>query len=353
MRYDDDGADEKGQRHRQRPIRGRTLIAPSRAERRDLRSRVVPVLNVVVPCLVLVALLFIPWEQIRSQPFVDRAVYMRNFARFPTPLEFFDPSRPAQWITEEIGWHAGVWFLIDDLGIPLTSVLTALSVFSAVLFVAFMWRRGAALATPLLLNPIVVDLIFSQYRLSLAIALGLLAILVKSRIASPVLVLAGAIVHTAFVLFALAWFLSHRVARLVSTRTATAGFAAGVSIALAVTVALALGPLLELVLNVIGDPRAGYGHVSSSPLVHSLWLVGLAFALLQGEHFWRRPVNVFTASVLGIAVLDLVFPHYPSRILAGSFAAIAVSVMSFERSFSLMFLLLYVPYTAYHWSLWL
>lgn len=293
-----------------------------------------------------------PWDALTGG-FVDRAVYETYFGYEQSVLEYASFDTALDYLTNEYLWHFLLGYVIRDLGYQTDGVFYCISLAFLVLISTFFVRQAAPQFLILLCSPIIVDLAFSQLRLTLAISMVLAAYLSRSRVALLVAFAAASFVHTAMVLFGFMLL----VAVLVSMRSAlvlrtklnvllwllAAGF----------LVSLVVSPLRSHVLGLVGDRRAEYSDLSSTWAFNLFWIGLLVVFSAQNRLWFRSWRNSYSVILLTLVAGATVFRGYSLRFLAASLPVLVLSILALPRSQRTVMLACYSAYLTLQWVYWL
>lgn len=299
----------------------------------------------------------IPWPDIfqgvNGYPFSDRTNYTNHVLNQRNMLEgkVFDSLQ--SYITEEFLWHFSIGGLINNIGIPIDLCFGIISFATIYVFSRIIALHVGILGLILLVNPLVIDLAFSQLRMALAAATLGFAYLVRENRSTLSIFLAilTPFIHTASVIF-LAIYAAVLSTRWIFNRKwqyfeIVALFTVGA------TVSLLIGPLREFVLSYIGDRRAVYPDVSST-FAYSLFWISLIVPLsLSCPRILKYDYVRCTFVVLALVVVNLTHGGYTTRFLAVFFPFIVASIFKIQASIALPVILAFVYYTVLQWFYWL
>ncbi len=293
----------------------RRLTLNSGTKRKDVLS--IKIVSTVVSLALALALSAVDWEKLSALGyFVDRNVYFDILTIPFSRLQEIDLGSWYSYIFHEFLWQIIVGTAVSN-GWELTFVFQFISVFF--LFVTFllMFQLKAASMIPFLVNPLIIDLAFSQYRLALALSILGSALIVGQRNKwAWVLVLVVPLIHTASLIFIFFYLFSRwilifdqkRAFRILKPR-ALAALAGAL-------MAVLIGPLREAVLTTVGDRRAEYSELGSSLLYVSLWIAILLVLCMQRKEVNNNPISLTTISILSLVAVGSVFGSYTTRLIA-------------------------------------
>lgn len=301
----------------------------------------------------------VPWEEIfravNGYGFVDKGVYSEYFLYKTSVLDYKEFSGILSYISNEFLWHYAIGWLVNNTGILIDHVFLAISFITLLIFGLLLAKWQSIYALPLLVNPLVIDFAFSQYRLALAISILGAAYLLHGRYrAIPfALVLTSLFIHSGTTLFILI-YAAVWLAQWLSIR-----FRIGCSTVFAILfavgafISLLIGPLREALLSAIEDRRAEYHDMSSSLLYSLFWI-----ALLIPFYLGRRYLVTLDYARYALVIVSIVFVNvfhggYSTRFLAAAFPGLVSAVLSLHGVIKIMILVLFIVYAVFQWLYWL
>ncbi len=299
-----------------------------------------------------------PWENFAGG-FVDRAVYKNYFLYEVSVLDYKKFTTFFDYVTNEYLWH----FVIKNLiaYIEIEWVFLAISLFAAVVFFNFIVTQHGFIALAFLINPLIVDLFFSQLRLALAFAILLFAYQLTNRYILAFCAVVAAFIHTAVLLFVLIFFIARLVSRfnfiiLISSSSesdASKYFKYAILFSAGLLISLLLGPLREPLLSIVGDRRATYSPDMTSTLAYtSLWLLLLPVFLLQTEKWFKSEINCFATIITTLVVFCYFFSTYGTRFLAAGLPMIICAIMDMDEPWKAISLIAITGYMILQWIYW-
>ncbi|NOI82327.1 hypothetical protein F0237_16790 [Vibrio tubiashii] len=308
-------------------------------------------ISLLLSCFVV----FMPWPEIRSFPFVDIVNYVVRYNLIIENgfgFDFIQTGAIREYVFAEVSW-AYFLYLAGKFSIPPYLALHTVSFLCCFLISWFTVSRVKNLAyVLLLLNPLLIDLVLSQQRSALAFVIMLVAIACYQRhkVIFLFLFCAAFSVHmSSLILFS---FLT--LAMLFNrTRCHENENVNTLIIFLAILVgALVVVGGQDAVLALLGDRRA-YGSAGSQSLLYSsVWgaLLVLFIAFSKQE---KNGLFYFTISLLSLFVISTLFSTYSSRYLAFAFPFILISLSDLRSEIRLPFMGIILTYVLLQWSLWL
>lgn len=204
-----------------------------------------------------------------------------------------------------------------------------ISFFCITTYAYFLFGRvNIFLASFFLLNPLVIDLVMSQIRSALAIALCLVALMIKKRSFGLILIVIAGLIHTAIFIIPVVYIFAKLLERVQSKFDYKLCGLFAICLGLAIAVLLSSGR--EIILGLVGDRRAEYDVEASSILYLGYWML-LALALL-----FARDRNRFAdgwSSYFSIVILSMPFfmgilSTNGSRFLALGFPVVLYSMVT-------------------------
>lgn len=308
---------------------------------------------------VLIALAFtllaiaIPWEEFRSSNFADRQVYLEYAAYGTNRLDYVDFDAATSYIVNEALWHLLIKLYTLQEGFNVEEFFQLISIFSLAVFSIFIVKRFHPAWLLLLLNPLVLDFVLSQYRSALALGLIGLAVIINRRYFSAILLILVPFIHTASLIF-IAFILAAKVlARFVRDNQVSWRHAIILSCFVGVLAALVTGPFRETILTAFNDRRAVYNAETASTFLYSsFWMMLLGMIFLQKKTYFENPVNLYSIAILSLVTVNYFTAGYSTRFLAASFPALMSSMLSMSKNHRSFAVGIYSLYVAVQWLFW-
>ena len=123
----------------------------------------------------------VPWPGIFSRLYgytmIDRTVYELLITSNNLRGDYFSFSSPLSYFTDEYLWSRTLRWLYSDLSVPVSVIFLAISFIGILLFSITLLRSLRWYWLFTLINPLIVDLVFSQLRLTLSISVILVVYL--------------------------------------------------------------------------------------------------------------------------------------------------------------------------------
>lgn len=301
----------------------------------------------------------VPWEEIfravNGYGFIDKGVYSDYFLNQTSVLDYKEFSGVLSYVSNEFLWHYAIGWLVGSTGILIDHVFLAISYITLLIFGLLLAKWQGIYALPLLVNPLVIDFAFSQYRLALAISILSAAYLLYGRYrAIPIaLVLVSLFIHSGATLFLLIYAVVWLVHWL-SVR-----FRIGCSAVFAILfatgsfISLLIGPLREVILSAIGDRRAEYHDMSSSLLYSLFWAALLIPFYLSRRYLMTLDYARYALVIVSIVFVNVFHGGYSTRFLAAAFPCLVSTILSLNGAMKIMVTVLFIAYAMLQWLYWL
>jgi len=300
----------------------------------------------------------VPWEEIfraiNGYGFIDKGVYSDYFLNRTNILDYKEFNSILSYVSNEFLWHYAIGWLINNTGILIDHVFLAISFITLLIFGLLLAKWQGIYALPLLLNPLVIDFAFSQYRLALAISILSAVYLLheRYRAISVALVLTSLFIHSGTTLFILIyaaiWLVQWLSVRFRIGRSAVFVilFATGG------VISLLIGPLREMILSAIGDRRAEYHDMSSSFLYSLFWIALLIPFYLSRRYLVGLDYARYALVIVSIVFVNVFHGGYSTRFLAAAFPCIVSGILSLQGVMKASVVILFIAYAAFQWLYW-
>ena len=312
-------------------------------------------------CALMIGILlsFIPWPDIvlelSGQPMWDRDVYIKTIEAGTGPLSYFHYETLVSFVTHEYLWAWLMDFLHRARFVSYELVFQAISTATLSAAAVILARRKSLLFLIFLLNPLIIDLAYSQLRLALAMSLLLWILVLRvnsPRVVFPLLITAT-LIHTGMLIF----FAAHFVATMTRPDFGRFRWSAGGRMAMLLCFGLAVGimvgPLREILLSAVGDRRAQYHDMSSSLLYLSFW-IGLFFLLVFDQ---RRTLikyeSRYSVAILGIIFINAFTGFYSTRFIAAIFPFLIVAIFGVLGKNKFLVSIPFLIYFLFQWYYYL
>lgn len=318
-----------------------------------MRVRKYP-LQIVGILLFVAVMVSIPWEKIYGSAFRDKQVYFDYFLYGTSILEFRDFNAVLDYVVHEFLWHSLISMLVGELGISIEIVFLAISALTLAVFSYLLVTRHGIASLILLVNPLVIDLVFSQFRSSLAISLLGLAYLLKGRTLAYLFIGLSIFIHTAALLFIFMYISVIFAQKFFSGKRSITTVEFSVLCCIGFTVSLLIGPLRETILSAIGDRRAEYTDASSTFLYSSFWIFLLLAIGMRTKTCLQNDIQRYSVVILSLVTMNTFVGAYSTRFLAASFPMLMSTILSIRGNYYRLFILsTFCVYMAAQWLFWL
>lgn len=296
-----------------------------------------------------------PWPSIvielSGSPMWDRSVYISQIESGNTLLSYFYFDNLVSYFSYEFFWATLIDFTSNSKYLHYESLFQIISTLSLSAFAVLLARRTHLLALIFLLNPIIIDLIYSQLRLSLALSILMWLIILRIRawyIFLPFAAVAT-MIHTAMVIFVAAHFVASVTASGALRHSWSEHRRMIVLVLFGFSVGILVGPLRELILSAIGDRRADYADASSSLVYLSFWIFLFISLIVDQSRTLRSYESRYAVAILGIVFINVFTGFYSLRFLAAIFPFLIVSTFNVFGKHSIFISLLFICYCAFQW----
>lgn len=293
----------------------------------------------------------LPWESWRNTEFRDRLVYFAYAESGKNIIDYttFDPL--LSYFKNEWLWH----YLIQNVYKFTTyefffGLISFITVFTMSL-ILLKDRKKSYLTLIILFNPIIVDLVLSQFRICLALTIMLIAYLARNlKIISFVLLIAACLIHSSsfiFIFIAIAIFFTDNKRKDVQTI---------ILILLGMMLSILLGSFLQDILHIFNDRRSGYDidRVNSSLSYLSFWILNLLILTHQAFKFKLSTFEQkYSLTILAMVTFNAIFGGYSTRFIAVTFPLIMKSNLTLSKYNKLILFGFYVVYLLFQWKFWL
>lgn len=303
----------------------------------------------------------IPWESIwianKRVGFVDKTVYLQTFSDSSKLVYSYRPfDSLTSFISDEALWHYSVNGLLN-IGVSIDAIFWALSFLTVFAFASVLVTRATPWSLLTLFNPIVVDLVCSQFRLGLAAGIMCLPFLVRNKGVAVLAVALATLIHTAVVVFGALYCVALVVSLIGRAKEMNDLFRA-VLVSLLVCAgglaAFVIGPWRYGLLLSMGDRRALQElEMVSSISYNSYWIFLLIGGLASGSRYCLRTDNAFSCTVLGLVAIGTFTNSYTSRAIGFAWPFLMTFLVLMPNPMRTIWLLAFVVYAYFQWLYWL
>ncbi len=295
----------------------------------------------------------VDWESVFGQQFEDRQVYLFVFQGRPDfDLEFNKDTFFFFLFNEQL-WNKGVRWLNVSVGFSLNEIFGGVTFLTALSYSYFVTSRVGPFGVIFVLNPIFIDLAYSQLRMAAAMVLLLLAFNTRIKFLSLLFISLAFFIHTASFLFFFIAFAVHLVIRWSDKYNYQNIVSCLLLVFTGFMVAVAVGPLRVLILSYFGDRRANYEADASNWLYASIWIFILAISFFQERRFFRDYSNAIAVTFLSVFVFCTVFSVYGLRFLSAALPFIFVSLFRLGSMEKPLVILIFFAFSIVQWIYWL
>jgi len=296
----------------------------------------------------------IPWEEFREVPFWDRDVYISSFMAGGGRLSEVSLNGIFDYVTNEWAWH----YIIQDLmsrGASIEVIFACITFASIYIFSYYLITQNGVFSLFFLINPLVVDFVFSQLRLACAISMLMVYFLVKEKSRLGWLLVAVApFIHTGSLIFIVIYLACYFVVKFGHQRHIWRFYTVIALMLLGFMLAIFLGPLKDSLLVALNDRRVGaYDSVSSTLLYSSYWIMLLLLVLVRFKDFILRIDTAVAVLVLGLVSMNAVVGGYSTRFLAATFPFLISLMYTMRGYWKVASLGFFAIYTAAQWYYWM
>jgi hypothetical protein len=199
--------------------------------------------------------------------------------------------------------------------------LQLISFFSIFIYSFFLFRRiNLLLASTFLFNPMVVDLVMAQVRSAFAVALLLIALMIKNRLFGLIMLIMVSMIHSVvfiiFIVYTLANYLESNENRFSHKQLGLA------ALFFAIIISVVFGAGREEVLGAVGDRRADIEESTSSISYLSYWMllaVVMPFIPRHNNKFKEYWIEYYSIIMLALPFLMAIFGANGARFIPLSF----------------------------------
>jgi hypothetical protein len=293
----------------------------------------------IVPIILSALISLVPWPDIILDGtrgiLLDREVYTQKIIFRDNLLDYFYFGSYLDYFTSEYSW----WFLMKvlqdgDLPLHYDTVFQIISTIFIVTSALIVYRRSGLLPLIFLANPLVFDLAYSQLRSALAISILYLVYLFfrRSTYIAIALCLFAATIHTAMLIFLAVYVLCLMTADEGRLSRWPIELRLALILGAGVLMGLVVGPLRETLLTLVGDRRAEYLDLSSSPLYLSFWVGLLGLFLIDFRDTFRSIEGRFSLFILSLVTVNVFTGGYSLRFLALAYPFVISTVLMAKPS---------------------
>ena len=300
----------------------------------------------------LFSLLFVQvdWDKIKDIGFVDK----ENTTRVMSNDKEYEFISITDAVSGEQFWNFGFMYLVHNKNIDIDLIFKSISFFCIFIFALLVLVEGHYIMLLFLINPLIIDLCFSQFRSAFAFSLLCLAfILGKKRPYLTILILIPAVfIHTSVLLIISIYFIMYIITNKFRNQKKKLIF---FSCVIALVVSLILGPFRDAIFTYLNDRRAGLDYSHHSGFLFSIyWMILAVFFLIQRKDFYNNRVILTGIVLLFIYLINtLVLNIYGSRFLSLGFVCFLVAMSKFKRTDLIFITPLFIFFNLFYWISWI
>lgn len=307
---------------------------------------------IVLSLLFASVIMIIPWEVIRGKDFYDKTNYF-NYALYGVNrLEYVSFDSLFSYIFNEWLWHFII--LNVDKYITYTYFFNGVSIISLFSMSFYLLKRQNIYSLILLVNPLVINLVMSQYRISFAMSVILLAIHIKKfKKLKFLLVFISTLIHSSVLIFIFIYLAILIAKKLLYRQHKIYLF---ILVLMGLSISLIMSGYVDVILEAVGDRRSDYetDSISSSVSYLSFWILNFFMLLL---YYFKRPINhpheSISIVVLSNITFNVIFGGYSTRVLAVMFPVLMNTNLRIGAYYKILIFIVFVVYTYLQWVYWL
>lgn len=296
------------------------------------------------------------WADLYGRPMEDRRVYASQIANHYLSYDLQSFDSLSSYISDEFLWGWILNLLIRVAGMPVDLVFGLISasvVFTAALVVT---KHEHPAYTLLLVNPLFVDLAFSQMRIALAISFATWAYLVPGKRTSSWLLRVGLLVAASLTHTSALVFIGIFGCSLLISRGRLRAKPLGSYVVLAgvgVLGALLFGPWRGLFLLELQDRRVGVEYDTSSWKFYVIWLILACVLTLDWGSAEPSVGRAYTLSILFTILVGIALGVYVNRVITVSLPFLLLGIQDLSGRWRDYVVIAYMGYATLHWAYWL
>jgi hypothetical protein len=300
----------------------------------------------------------IPWEQLQGVEYTDRAVYIHHFLFEESIQDYKEFNGILDYILNETLWDSLVSTLVHNVGIPIDDVFQGIAILSLATASFFLIRYHNPLSLLLLINPLLVDLVFSQMRIALACSLLGIGVLIRNPVLFVILLSTAMFIHTATIIFIVVTIVALLAKRYMKNGISEKSVFIMLCI-VGVIISLAISPaLIVVILTAVGDRRAEYEDQASSILYSLFWLGLLILCGLKKKKILANILEneeaCYSIIILSLVSFNILFGGYSTRFIAVSLPIIMCTMLNLSAAMErFLIIFIYAIYVSFQWIYWL
>lgn len=317
------------------------------------------IFQILIAFLFSLVFVLIPWENVliyaTGENFLDRQVYEQYFYSGKNSISIDYFSSIIDYITNEAGWHYGVRWFLDDVGLSVDQLFLVISFLTIFTYSLLLQKWRGIYSLLFLINPLIVDFAFSQVRLALAASMLACAYLSRSRWPKFALAVAflSITVHTAALLFLLiycaAWLAGVALERGRLSEIQILAFL----VAVGFLVAFITGPARDLILSYAGDRRAEYWDMTWTFKTMLFWFGLFGAFLFFGRKILWQDYGRYALIILSLLFWIYFLGGYSSRFAAFAFPCLIAGALGLKQPWRILIAIVFIVNTGIMWLYWL
>ena len=300
----------------------------------------------------------LPWENWSLVGFEDKGVYQQRAEYDDFEQGDAQTDNPTSYLLNEVLWEFAIKALAQNYNISSESVLLSITFFCWVVFSYVICNFANPLYLVFLINPLIIDLTFSQIRSAFAIAfvaLALLSINANRNKSAAMLLISAAFIHSiCLIIYIISIAIWLQLKHFSSTKLIYYFFAC---VGVALLLSFALGPLRYVIFSSIGDRRADYQTGATSVGYMSFWIFLLLYSALHSIYLSASKNQIlhmcFSVTMVSLFIFLSAWDVPANRFLALSLPSTIILISIFSINSRFFIILPYFIYTYFQWLYWL
>lgn len=313
------------------------------------QSYLVPFLSSVLFAFIFI---YIDWERVFGNSFEDRQVFLYVFQGKSDYDVDFKAETFFFYLFNEQLWDKGVRFLNIDLGFSVPEIFAVISFLTIFSYVFFVVARVGLVGLVLLINPLIVDMAYSQLRISAAMCFLLAAYEIRITAVRTLLICCAFFIHTASFLFVFITFCAVFISHFSNSRQLSQITNYMLLLFIGFAVAAVVGPLRVAILEFLGDRRTDYEIAAATWSYAAIWLLLLFSCVFQSRKFLLNYSNAIGIVFLSVFAFCTAFSVYGVRFLSAAFPFIAVLLLRLGTTERPAIFILLCLNSIVQWMLW-
>lgn len=307
--------------------------------------------NILISFLISLVVILIPWSTLKGSEFTDKIGYLNYVYYRINVLEYKDFSKTSSYFSNEWLWH----YLLLNINkiMPYELFFNIISLLAITLIVYYLIRKNSLFSSLLLLNPLIIDLVMSQYRISLALIFVLISVYMKSyRLIRFTLIILAAMIHSSVLLLVCVHFV---ITLITNSPIKNYRFQILCLVFFGMLLSWMLSGYVYILLEAIGDRRAEYNieDVKSSILYLSFWVINFFIVLYNS---WKLGIKDYETKIsiviLSLVTANLILGGYSTRFIALFLPVIMSNNLKLNNQTKVAVFIFYFIYCSAQWFYW-